>query len=209
HISTTGPRLRCGTPACPQEGKITERKAQTAPLDRPRSFMDDTAYERAGEPTKIRFVRQVKVSEATDSASGDGVALTVAIAVVATESEVLIVCRRDENPAGITWQFPAGIVKPGALARTIAVRETLAETGIHCVVRRELGSRIHPLSGVNCAYFLCDYLAGTVENRDASENVDTIWVQRQDLPRFIPSDRIYPPILRAFEGGQGESAGEK
>ncbi|MBE1489122.1 NUDIX hydrolase [Plantactinospora soyae] len=158
----------------------------------------DTAYERAGEPTKLRFVRQIRASEAADARSGEAVELTVAIAVVATESDVLIVCRRDEDPSGITWQFPAGIVKPGASASTIAVRETLAETGIHCVVRERLGSRIHPLSGVNCEYFWCEYLTGSVENRDVSENMDALWVKWRDLTRFIPSDRIYPPVLRAL-----------
>jgi 8-oxo-dGTP diphosphatase len=58
------------------------------------------------------------------------VALTVAIAVVVTETDVLMVCRRDADSSGISWQFPAGIVKPGSSARTVAVRETLAETSV-------------------------------------------------------------------------------
>ena len=124
----------------------------------------------------------------------------MAIAVVVNDAEALIVCRRDQDPSGITWQFPAGIVKPGSLADVVAVRETLAETGIHCAVRERLGERVHPLSGVNCEYFLCDYLAGTIENRDASENLDAIWVPRRDVVRFIPADRIYAPVLRVLEG---------
>ncbi len=112
---------------------------------------------------------------------------------------MLIVCRRDVEPSGITWQFPAGIVKPGASANTVAVRETLAETGIHCAVRSSLGSRVHPMTGVDCEYFLCDYLAGTVENRDALENVDAIWVAKREITRFIPADRIFEPIMRALE----------
>jgi 8-oxo-dGTP diphosphatase len=80
------------------------------------------------------------------------------------------------------------------------VRETLAETGIHCAVRTSLGRRLHPLSGVDCEYFLCDYLAGTVENRDAVENVDAIWVPTADLTRFIPADRVFAPVMRALEG---------
>jgi 8-oxo-dGTP pyrophosphatase MutT (NUDIX family) len=119
--------------------------------------------------------------------------------VVVTESDVLVVCRRDVDPSGITWQFPAGIVKPGASAEIVAVRETLAETGIHCVVRAELGQRVHPLTGVFCRYFLCDFLAGDVHNRDVTENVDAIWAPRRDLTRFIPAQRIFPPILQALE----------
>lgn len=159
----------------------------------------DTAYERAPEAAKLRFARQLS-ADATAEIAGTTVALAVAIAVVLNDSDVLIVCRRDPDPSGITWQFPAGIVKPGASPDTVAVRETLAETGIHCAVRAELGSRVHPLSGVNCHYFLCDYLAGTVENRDVLENVDALWVARSEITRFIPADRIFQPIMRALEG---------
>ena len=159
----------------------------------------DTAYERASETTKLRFVRQLQASDAADASANSGVALTVAIAVVTKGPDVLIVCRREADPSGITWQFPAGIVKPGAASNAVAVRETLAETGIHCSVRETLGHRVHPRSGVNCEYFLCEYLAGTVENRDTSENLDAIWVGRADVLRFIPRDMIYPPTLRALE----------
>jgi 8-oxo-dGTP diphosphatase len=157
----------------------------------------DTAYERAPEAAKLRFARQLSA----DASSGveSSVSLAVAIAVVLNEGDVLIVCRREADPSGITWQFPAGIIKPGATASTVAVRETLAETGIHCAVRSTLGSRRHPLSGVHCEYFLCEYLTGTVENRDVFENMDALWVPRRDITRFIPTDRIFEPILRALE----------
>ncbi|WP_080684803.1 NUDIX hydrolase [Salinispora arenicola] len=159
----------------------------------------DTAYERANEATKLRFVRQLQASDAAEANADSGVALTVAIAVVTKGSDVLIVCRREVDPSGITWQFPAGIVKPGAPSNAVAVRETLAETGIHCSVHTRLGRRVHPRSGVNCEYFLCEYLTGTVENRDVSENLDAIWVSRADVTRFISRDMIYPPVLRALE----------
>jgi 8-oxo-dGTP diphosphatase len=161
----------------------------------------DTAYERAPEAAKLRFARQLSAEDAAGTdATGTVVALAVAIAIVVTDTDVLIVCRREPDPSGITWQFPAGIVKPGASPATVAVRETLAETGIHCAVRSALGSRIHPLSGVSCEYLLCDYLAGTVENRDILENVDAIWVPKREVTRFIPADRIFEPIMRVLEG---------
>lgn len=163
----------------------------------------DTAYSRADEPAKLRFARQLKADDdAEATAAGDAVALAVAIAVVLNDSDVLLVCRREADPSGITWQFPAGIVKPGATPAVVAIRETLAETGIHCTVRTELGSRVHPLSGVNASYFLCDYLAGEVENRDVIENTSALWAPKEDVTRFIPKQRIYAPILRALEGDQ-------
>ena len=55
--------------------------------------------------------------------------------MVVTDSAILLVCRRETDPSGITWHFPAGIVKPGATPAMIAIRETVAETGVHCAVR--------------------------------------------------------------------------
>ena len=163
----------------------------------------DTAYSRADEPAKLRFARQLKAEDDAEvAAAGNAVALTIAIAVVINNTDVLLVCRRDADPSGITWQFPAGIVKPGATPATVAIRETLAETGVHCSIRDELGSRIHPLSGVSASYFLCDYLAGEVENRDEIENTSALWAPAEDVTRFIPKQRIFEPVLRALEGEQ-------
>ncbi|GAA0720580.1 NUDIX domain-containing protein [Dactylosporangium roseum] len=165
----------------------------------------DTAYERAPETVKVRFARQLRADDRADiDAAPSGVTLTVAIAVVTNDTDVLLVCRREDDPSGITWQFPAGIVKPGASSRTVAIRETLAETGIHCSVVRELGSRIHPVTGVFAEYLLCVYLAGQVENRDTAENLDAIWIPRQRVTDFIPPERIYPPALQALTASNEE-----
>jgi 8-oxo-dGTP pyrophosphatase MutT (NUDIX family) len=159
----------------------------------------DTAHDRAPEHVRLRFARQLRPGDEHGHQAEVAVALTVAIAIVVTEAAVLLVCRRDPDPSGITWQFPAGIVKPGNSASTTAVRETLAETGIHCLVRSSLGNRIHPLTGVRCEYYLCDYLAGDVENRDTSENVSAIWVHRSELTKFIPANMIFEPVMRELE----------
>jgi 8-oxo-dGTP diphosphatase len=157
----------------------------------------DRLYDGADDATKARF--DVAFHRSGADADAPVVALAVAIAVVVDGDRVLIVCRRDEDSSGITWQFPAGIVKPGSVAQTTAVRETLAETGVRCVVRRSLGSRIHPVTKVRAEYFACDYLAGEAENRDPAENVDVIWALRATMTRFIPADRIFAPVLELLE----------
>jgi len=126
--------------------------------------------------------------------SPDAEVLKVAIAVVTNGPQVLLVCRRDASN-GISWQFPAGIVKPGGDAAVVAVRETLAETGVHCSVSRSLGSRLHPRTRVLCEYFLCSYLAGNVENRDVVENVTVTWVERMKLTHFIPLTNLFQALL--------------
>lgn len=163
----------------------------------------DTTLERATELAKDRFANLVgtdtpALATAADTA-GTAEVLRVAVAVVVRGEQVLVVCRRDDAGPGSAWQFPAGVVKPGGSAATVAVRETLAETGVHCTVRREIGSRLHPITDVHCDYLLCDYLTGDAENIDVAENVSVVWADIVQLTRFIPADRIYPPILEALE----------
>lgn len=153
----------------------------------------DTTFERAGETVRLRFERLTR----PDPGSTPVQALRVAIAVVTRGGEVLLVCRRGDD--SLSWQFPAGVVKPGASAEAVAAQETHAETGVHCTVRRHLGSRLHPVTGVEAHYFACDYLTGEARNADSVENVDVAWVPRSNLTRFIPSERIYPPIVTALE----------
>ncbi|MGW5636465.1 NUDIX domain-containing protein [Streptomyces sp. NPDC003832] len=153
----------------------------------------DTAYGRAGDAVRRRFIHLARI----DTPQQQVQALRVAIAVVRRGGDVLLVCRQDGDD--ISWQFPAGIVKPGGNAAKVAVRETLDETGIHCLVREHLGERLHPRTRAMCDYFICDYVQGEAVNGDASENVAVAWAPIGDLARFIPTDRVYPPILSALE----------
>lgn len=155
----------------------------------------DTTYEKAGDAVQRRFGLLSRPT--VEAVAPQAQALRVAIAVVLRGSEVLLVCRRGDD--SLSWQFPAGMCKPGAAAASVAVQETHAETGVHCSVREELGSRVHPNTGVLAHYVLCDYLAGEATNRDSVENTDVTWVPLAALTRFIPADRIFPPILSALE----------
>lgn len=154
----------------------------------------DIKLERAPDAVTERF------SRLAGGSTRGAQALTVAIAVVRRNREVLLVCRRAEEQSGLSWQFPAGVIKPGGAAETVAVRETLAETGVHCVVANALGSRVHPVTGVLCHYVLCDYLTGNVRNGDSLENLDVTWVPVEKLSSFIPPQNIYGPVLAALEG---------
>lgn len=163
----------------------------------------DEVYENAAPTVRKRFSLLAagggRRAPGTNPGSPEPQALRVAIAVVVREDEVLMVCRRDDDSSGITWQFPAGVIKPGVRPETATVRETLDETGVHCTVRQSLGSRLHPVTGVQCEYFLCEYLAGEARNSDMVENLDVMWAPRNAVTRFIPVDTIFPSILAALE----------
>jgi 8-oxo-dGTP diphosphatase len=152
----------------------------------------DTAYERSSPSVQRRFSLLTRPKPNAVEAQ----ALRVAIAVVTKDDEVLLVCRRGSD--SISWQFPAGVVKPGASPAVVAVEETHAETGVRCTVREQLGSRIHPVTGVVAEYLSCEYLLGEATNRDQIENAEVAWVPRKQLTRFIPAQSIYPPILEAL-----------
>jgi 8-oxo-dGTP pyrophosphatase MutT (NUDIX family) len=162
----------------------------------------DTVYERASDAVRGRFAQFVSggTPPPRDSAHPPaGHTLTVAIAIVRSESNVLIVQHRGDDGGGISWQFPAGVVKPGVAPDLVAVRETLAETAVHCRVVRNLGSRLHPITRVHCDYLLCDYLTGEPQNADPVENVSVTWALTSRLTQFIPAEQIFPPILTALE----------
>jgi 8-oxo-dGTP diphosphatase len=153
----------------------------------------DTAYGRATTSVQRRFSLLTRPSPAAVEAQ----ALRVAIAVVVKGDDVLLVCRRGDGE--LRWQFPAGMVKPGADPAAVAAQETHGETGVHCAVREQLGERVHPVTGVVASYYLADHLAGEATNRDPLENIDVTWVPRRTLTRFIPAEQIFPPVLSALE----------
>ncbi|AJE87507.1 hypothetical protein SLNWT_7131 [Streptomyces albus] len=162
----------------------------------------DRTYEAAPATARTRFERKTTNVNSADDTTGSAPqaqALRVAIAIVVRDQDVLLVCRRDDTMSGITWQFPAGVIKPGVKPETATVRETLDETGVHCAIREALGARLHPTTGVRCLYFLCEYLAGDATNSDSVENIDVAWVSKTAVTRFIPAESIYPPILDALK----------
>jgi 8-oxo-dGTP diphosphatase len=167
-----------------------------------------SALEKAPAAARERFAAALRQPSRGPSAKTYGVdpiaadapahMLKVAIAIVRDDARVLLVQRRGDGGDPDSWQFPAGMAKPGLTARTVAVRETLAETGVHCAPIESLGSRIHPRTNVLCEYVLCDYLSGEAENRDVGENVSVAWALTARLRLFIPAEHIYPPILTAL-----------
>jgi 8-oxo-dGTP diphosphatase len=165
-----------------------------------------TALERAPAPAQARFATAVATNGPTagitnghESTPAAAQTLTVAIAIVRDESRVLLVQRRGDADERDSWQFPAGMIKPGLDASTVAVRETLGETGVHCAPTCMIGSRVHPRTNVLCEYVFCDYLNGDAENRDPGENVSVTWTSTSRLTRFIPAERIFAPVLAVLE----------
>jgi 8-oxo-dGTP diphosphatase len=164
----------------------------------PRAAIQEVLDDMLSRATPAVRERFAELLEQGSAAATHTQALRVAIAVVFRDRHVLLVRRRDDA-AGIGWQFPAGIIKPGERGEDVAVRETLAETAVHCSVSDRIGSRLHPVTGVMCDYYRCEYLAGEATNCDTVENAGVTWAPRQELTRFVPRENVFPPVLRALE----------
>lgn len=100
---------------------------------------------------------------------------------------------------GLSWQFPVGVVKPGADAVDVVTSEVASETGVYAVVRTDLGQRVHPITGALCRYFLCDHLSGEVRNLDPIENGANLWARLADLTRYIPATQIHDAVRTVLE----------
>lgn len=165
-------------------------------------------------PATARLLERIfgiTIAELLDAPSSGGQtdapeALRVAVAIVVKGGEVLMVRRRSDAAEDLTWQFPAGLVKPGNRVEVVATGETLAETAVHCMPVRRLGSRVHPITRVVCEYVLCEYIAGEAINSDVAENAGVLWVSKQDVTRLVSADHVYPPVLEALSA-TGNRAG--
>jgi 8-oxo-dGTP pyrophosphatase MutT (NUDIX family) len=147
-----------------------------------------------GEPATVLLSPAEHVPAAAESGP---VPLVVAIALVVYDHAVLLV-RRRRLEGSLDWQFPAGIVKPCDQPAQVVAAEVAAETGIAVNVRKRIGSRVHPVTGVQCEYFLCDYLHGQPANLDPQENAEVTWAPIAGLGRYIDPELIYAPARNAL-----------
>lgn len=123
--------------------------------------------------------------------------LSAVIGVVQRDDYVLMVQRRNRY-RDLSWQFPAGVLKPGEDMQDKVESEVADETGVHCKVRRYLGARVHDDTKVLCHYFDCIYLDGEAVNRDEKENSQVAWVKANDVTRYVTSS-IYHEVAVLLE----------
>ena len=138
----------------------------------------------SGDPLYVSLVRE----EAPVAAR-----LRVAIGIVHHGTDVLMVRRRYKE-GKLSWQFPAGIVKPIQEPEQRIVDETLKETGISIKIAGKVGERISPETKVHAIYFSCEYLSGSLSNGEPSENAEVAWVPASDVTKYITSS-MYQGVI--------------
>ena len=143
-----------------------------------------------------------KPAAASDTKAPEG--LAAVIGIVQKGEQILMVQRRTRY-RGLSWQFPAGVVKPGEDMHDQVQSEVFAETGVRCKVTRSLGARIHDETKVLCHYFHCAYLDGEAANRDEKENSQVVWVKARDVPAYVTSSLYHEVAALLEEIAQGSA----
>ena len=100
----------------------------------------------------------------------------------------ILMVRRRYKEGKLSWQFPAGIVKPLQDPDQRIVEEVLKETGISVKVVSKLGERISPDTKVHMIYFDCEYLVGELQNGEANENAEVAWVPADKVESYVTSN---------------------
>jgi 8-oxo-dGTP diphosphatase len=101
--------------------------------------------------------------------------------------------------------FPGGCVEPGETAVQAAVRECVEETGVVVVAGREIGRRVHPVTGRTVVYVVCgpaDADAGHSEPVVAApdELVEVLWLSPAEVEPRMPD--LFAPVRAHLGLGQ-------
>lgn len=109
----------------------------------------------------------------------------VATAIIVHQGRVLM-ARRREREGELLWAFPGGGIEAGETPEQAAVREVAEEVGLEVEARQVLGDRVHPKSGVHMTYVACAVIAGEAHVADAEELAEVVWLQRGQIPEYVP-----------------------
>jgi 8-oxo-dGTP diphosphatase len=121
----------------------------------------------------------------------------IAAAIIVFGGRVLMVRRRVAE-GELSWQFPAGDVRPGESVEDAAVRETLEETGLTVGARQRLGEWVHPDTGRTVVYVACDVVDGPAYVGDSEELAEVAWCDRATLAGHVRSP-FFGPVQEYFD----------
>ncbi len=128
----------------------------------------------------------------------------VALAVVRNADGDVLMLRRKVAEGALVWAFPGGKLEPGEAAADAAYRETEEETGVSCAPMRELGTRVHPVTGKAMAYWLCGHVSGEPVLREPDKAEEVAWVDAGTLVRLV-GDTLFPPVAEEILGPRAAS----
>ena len=116
----------------------------------------------------------------------------IVAAIVVDDGRVLVV-RRRVREGDLSWQFPAGELKPGESFDAAAVRETREEVGLTVKATQLLGERVHPATGRQMIYVACETVSGTAAVVDQEELDAIAWCTQSELAVRVPH-ALFPAV---------------
>lgn len=127
---------------------------------------------------------------------------TADAAVIDKEGRMLLIQRADNQ----MWAMPGGVLEVGETPAEGAIRETLEETGVHCLAKELVGVFDSRYSGGTSSFhvyrfnFLCepDTSKEIEEATFAHETLGFGWFAEADLPEALDAKHVMR-IPKAFE----------
>jgi 8-oxo-dGTP diphosphatase len=109
----------------------------------------------------------------------------ISTAIITHEGRVLMVRRRQQE-GKLLWAFPGGGIEDGETPEQAAVREVAEEVALEVKGVRVLGARIHPQTGADMTYVVCETVAGEARVKDAEELAEVAWITLEEIPAYVP-----------------------
>ena len=109
----------------------------------------------------------------------------VAVAVLVTQDDSVLLVRRVNEPFRGLWTLPAGFVNGGEDPAEAAQRECLEETGLSVRVTRVydiISGREHPRGADFVIIYQAEFLGGDMRAADDADAVE--WFKRDNLPQL-------------------------
>lgn len=122
----------------------------------------------------------------------------IVIGIVTQKDSVLAVQRRDKSE-GLNFMFPSGKRLPLENPETVVAKEVKQETGLTCVVRKEIDFvKAHPVTKHPCRIFHLEPVGEDImpTNQDEDENSAVFWQRASQLSTlFEPSSKRVKDFL--------------
>jgi 8-oxo-dGTP diphosphatase len=114
---------------------------------------------------------------------------SVALAIITSESGVLIARRHDRIPP---WTFPATEIRADESPAAAAARAVRKETGLTAAVDHVIGRRIHPKTGRVMIYLEASTNGTDAQVGDTADLAEVRWVDLAEADQLMPD--MFPVV---------------
>ena len=127
----------------------------------------------------------------------------ITIGVLNNHGRLLMACRKipetnQSNGHKLEWQFPSTTVVTNKPPEKQIIEMLNQDIGIKCIIKKKIGSRLHPDTKTLCFYFALEYLSGNITKSDTRDFKQIKWIPISEYKNLITSD-LYWRIEKYIE----------